>query len=98
MVDKIKIQRFLLKINRYSAWLLLPVIIIYLISGFAMTGRYGFNKLINARVGLTLHNFFHLPLIILFVIHVGISIYFASKRWKIFKKKRIIKGGGERRE
>ncbi len=87
MVDKLKIQRLLIRINRISCWLLLLVVIIYIITGYSMTGRYSFNRLIRPRLALSYHNIMHAPLIILFLIHVGISIYFASKRWRLFRKK-----------
>lgn len=74
----------LLRISRLSAWVLLPLIIIYIITGFSMTGRYGFNKLISIRPATLLHDKLCIPLIIFFVLHTGISIYFAFKRKKIF--------------
>lgn len=87
-MDKLKLQRVLIRINRISCWFLLVVVIIFLITGWAMTNRYGLNKLMNPRLALSYHNTMHYPLAIFFIIHVGISIYFASKRWKIFKKEK----------
>jgi len=87
VVDKLKLQRLLIRINRISCWLLLFFVVAYIVTGYAMTGRFGFNTLIRPRIALNYHNIMHTPLIILFLIHVIISIYFASKRWKIFKKK-----------
>jgi len=80
-----RLNAILLKISRFSAWVLLVLVIINFITGFSMTGRFGFNRLINVRTATLIHDNIWILLIIFFLLHAGISIYFALKRWKVIK-------------
>ena len=64
-----------LKLVRWSGWLLLPFVLAFLATGYAMSGRYGFAALANAQVALAWHKLMHLPLEILLVVHVLPSVY-----------------------
>lgn len=74
-------EKFLLKLNRFSAWILLILIILFIISGYGMT-----KQIIDPVFATQLHNNI-LPvfLFVFFVIHVAISSSYALRRWKIFK-------------
>ena len=48
---------------RWSGWLLLPLVMAFLVTGYIMDGRYGFGKLLDEKTALTFHRMFHLPLI-----------------------------------
>jgi len=75
----------LLRISRISAWVLLVLIILYIITGFSMTGRYGFSKLISISTATLIHDNLCVLVIIFFLLHAGISVYFALKRWGVIK-------------
>jgi Ni,Fe-hydrogenase I cytochrome b subunit len=66
---------FCLKLVRWTGWLLLPVVLALLATGYAMSNRYGFTALASERTALALHKALHLPLGILLVAHVLPSVY-----------------------
>ncbi|MGB8368231.1 MAG: hypothetical protein ACLPYZ_14610 [Limisphaerales bacterium] len=70
-----------IKIMRWSGWLLLPVLAGFLVTGYAMTGQHGFNRLLDEKTALTFHRMLHLPLIVLVVAHVVPAVYLAMQRW-----------------
>jgi len=70
-----------LKIVRWSGWLLLPLVLLFLLTGYIMDGRYGFGQLLDEKSALTFHRMLHLPLIVLVVAHVVPAVYLAFQRW-----------------
>jgi Ni,Fe-hydrogenase I cytochrome b subunit len=70
-----------LKLVRWTGWLLLPVVLAFFLTGFAMSGRYGLSVLADEKTALTLHKLMHLPLGLLVVVHVIPSVYLAFLRW-----------------
>ena len=72
---------YLVMLNRLAAWLLLVVMIIYIFSGFALCGTLGFNRWIATDRALAVHRNLAWPLVVLFLVHAGISVYFALRRW-----------------
>jgi len=76
-----------LKMVRWSGWLLLPLVMAFLLTGYIMDGRYGFSKLLDAKTALTLHRMFHLPLIVLVLAHVVPAMYLAFQRWGWIKQR-----------
>ena len=70
-----------LKMIRWSGWLLLLVVMGFLLTGYIMDGRYGFDKLLDEKTALTLHRMLHLPLIVLVLAHVVPAMYLAFQRW-----------------
>jgi succinate dehydrogenase/fumarate reductase cytochrome b subunit len=76
-----KINIISLKLMRWSGWLLLPLVMAFLVTGYIMDGRHGFGKLLDEKTALTLHRMFHLPLIILVLAHVVPAVYLAFQRW-----------------
>ena len=77
----IKFNIVSLKIVRWSGWLLLPLVMLFLLTGYIMTGQYGFNKLLDEKSALSFHRMLHLPLIVLVVAHVVPAVYLALQRW-----------------
>ncbi len=67
----------LLKLDRLVAWTLFLVILAYISTGF--------NKLIPIITATQIHNNLCIPMIILFLLHVGVHFYFSLKRWKVIK-------------
>jgi hypothetical protein len=70
-----------LKLVRWSGWLLLPLIPLFLLTGYIMDGRYGLSKLLDEKSALTFHRMLHLPLIILVLAHSVPAVYLALQRW-----------------
>ena len=75
-----------LKLVRWTGWLLLPVVLAFLATGYAMSGRYGFSVLTDEKTALTLHKLMHLPLAVLVVVHFVPSVYLALLRWGWIKQ------------
>ena len=76
-----KLNMISLKLIRWSGWLLLPLLAGFLVTGYAMTGQHGFNRLLDEKTALTIHRMLHLPLIVLVVAHVMPAVYLAFQRW-----------------
>jgi hypothetical protein len=76
-----KLNIVLLKIVRWSGWPLLPVVLLFLFTGYVMDGRYGFGRFLDERCALTFHRMLHWPLIILVLVHSLPAMYLALQRW-----------------
>jgi Ni,Fe-hydrogenase I cytochrome b subunit len=76
-----------IKLVRWTGWILLPLILAFFATGYAISGRYGFGALTDERTALTLHKLMHLPLGILVVAHVVPSLYLAMLRWGWIKQR-----------
>lgn len=65
------------KLNRLVAWILGAAVAVYIITGLAMTGRFGFDSLMSVQTADRLHSSDSLLylLIITLVVHVGSCIY-----------------------
>jgi len=75
------INYWLIKLLRLSGWLLLPLMIIYLVTGFSLCGQFGINQWIEDTVALALHRLLEWPLVGAFLAHALVAIYFAFRRW-----------------
>jgi Ca2+/Na+ antiporter len=74
-------DNFLIKLERFSAWVLLVLIVVYIISGYGIT-----KGIIDPVFSRYLHDkLLAIPLFIFFILHVSISSSFALRRWKVFK-------------
>ncbi len=75
----------LTKANRLSAWICFLLVIIFIITGFAMTGQFGMDKIIGVRLADRLHsdNTLIWLLIISLTVHSLVCIRNALKRWKM---------------
>ena len=78
-----------LKLVRWSGWLILPVVLAFLLSGYAMTGRYGLGALMDEQSALAFHRMLHLPLVILTLAHSVPAMYLAMQRWGWLKVRRV---------
>ncbi|MBI5381441.1 MAG: hypothetical protein HZA31_06035 [Opitutae bacterium] len=76
-----------LKLVRWTGWLLLPVVLAFFATGYAMSGRYGLGALADEKTALTLHRLMHLPLGLLVLVHVVPSFYLALLRWGWIKQR-----------
>lgn len=75
------LQRVAVKLVRWTGWLLVPVLLIFFATGYAMSDRYGFGALADERTALSLHKLMHLPLGALVVAHLVPSTFLALIRW-----------------
>ena len=79
---------YLIKTVRISGWVLFFVMLLFIITGYALCGKLGFTKFISTQRALTIHKIFDLPLVLLFLTHSLAAIYLAFRRWGWIKKKR----------
>jgi hypothetical protein len=77
----------LIKAVRWSGWPLLPLILLFLFTGYIMDGRYGLSRLLDEKSALTFHRMLHLPLIILVLVHSLPAIWLAMQRWGWIKRR-----------
>jgi len=82
-----KLNLVSIKILRWSGWLLLPLVLAFLLTGYIMDGRYGFGRLLDEKSALTFHRLLHLPLLVLVVAHVVPAVYLACQRWGWIKSR-----------
>ena len=81
---KRRVGYYLVKLNRISGWLLFVVMPILFITGYGITGRYGWaSALASAELHSRIHSFFIPWALWLYVLHAGLNVYFFAKRhWK----------------
>jgi len=77
----IALNTLCLRLVRWTGWLLLPVVLAFFATGYAMSNRFGLGALAGERAALALHKLMHAPLAILVVAHVVPSLYLAMVRW-----------------
>jgi hypothetical protein len=70
-----------IKTLRVAGWGLLALVTAYVVTGFAMSGEYGFRRLMHADTAKFWHRLLHLPLLVLAVAHAATASYFAWLRW-----------------
>lgn len=83
---KKNVHYYLLKTGRLSGWLLLPLMILYIMTGFSLCGEFGFSELMAPETARDIHQIFEWPLVGVFLLHSSITIYFALRRWGWIKK------------
>jgi hypothetical protein len=75
-----------LRAVRWSGWPLLPLVLLFLLTGYIMDGRYGLSRLLEEKSALTFHRMLHLPLIVLVLVHSVAAVYLALQRWGWIKR------------
>ncbi len=78
---------YLLKTARISGWLLIPLMLLFVVTGFAMRGEFGCDKLLKEEHARVVHQDFRWPLLAVLVVHVTTTIYFSLRRWGWIKRK-----------
>ena len=69
------------KIIRISSWPLFLVVLVFLATGYVMSGQFGFGALMDAKKALAIHKLLHAPLIVLVLVHSLPAMYLAFWRW-----------------
>ena len=85
--DMNKLNFILLKVVRWSGWPLLPLLLLFLLTGYIMDGRYGLSRLLDEKSALTFHRMLHVPLIVLVLAHSVPATYLALQRWGWIKSR-----------
>lgn len=70
----------LVRVGRIAGWALLPLIVLYILSGYSLTGKYGLDQVIPTRVALWVHLELDPILILLFTTHVTTQICVSLRR------------------
>jgi hypothetical protein len=81
-----RLNLVLLKLVRWSGWLLLPLALGFFLTGYGISGRYGAGALFTEQQALALHKLFHLPLLFLVLGHALPATYLAMQRWGWIKQ------------
>ena len=81
------VNYYLVKTARLSGWLLFALVLLYIVTGFALCGEYGVEKWIDVGTALAIHKIFEWPLVVIFSVHSLVTIYFAMRRWGWIKKR-----------
>lgn len=84
------VHYYLVKAARISGWLLLPLVLLYILTGFVLCDpEHGVerwvagqvHKVVSSRTALAIHRIFEWPLIVVFLVHSLVTVYFALRRW-----------------
>ncbi len=78
---------YIVKANRISGWFLLFLVSLFIVTGFALCGMFGFKAFIDSQRALRIHKLFDWPLIVSFLVHATASTYLAFRRWGWIGKK-----------
>jgi cytochrome b subunit of formate dehydrogenase len=73
---------YLVKTARASGWLLLVLMAVYMVTGFALCGKMGMSGVLDIQTALVIHQLFDWPLVVVFLVHAAVAIYFALRRWR----------------
>ena len=73
--------RIIVKTLRYTAWPLLLAMVLFVVSGYSMTGKYGMNRIMDIETALSVHRWLNVPLVLLFVVHAVGGAYISLRRW-----------------
>ncbi|MEI6785159.1 MAG: hypothetical protein WCQ21_30030 [Verrucomicrobiota bacterium] len=76
-----KLNFVMLKVVRWSGWPLLPLLLLFLLTGYIMEGRYGLSWVLDEKSALTFHRMLHVPLVVLVLAHSMAAAYLAVQRW-----------------
>ncbi len=82
-----RLNYVLLKIVRWSGWPLLPLVLVFLGTGYSMSGQYGLARFMDEKTALAVHKLGHLPLLGLLVAHTVPATYLALQRWGWIKQR-----------
>jgi hypothetical protein len=85
------VHYYLLKTARTSGWLLAPLMLLYIGTGFALCGKFGFSRWMDLQTALKIHQLFDWPLVVMVVVHASITTYFALRRWGWIKNQTCTK-------
>jgi UPF0716 family protein affecting phage T7 exclusion len=76
-------KAFLLRINRWAAWLTLLYMMLFTLTGFAMVGMWGMDNVINVRTAARLHSspYTIYPMLLAVLVHSLFCIHGRISKW-----------------
>jgi len=80
------VNYYLIKTARASGWILFFMLLLYIMTGFALCRKLGFERLMDKQAALAIHQIFDWPLVAVFFVHSVVTIYFALRRWGWIRK------------
>jgi len=86
-MNKFNLDKTLYKSVKISGWLLLLMLIVYFVSGYALVKEYGFDRLMSHKNAWKWHSMLALPFLTVLLLHIFPSFYFAAKDPKNFWKR-----------
>ena len=75
------VNYYLVKTTRLTGWLLLLLMLVYVVTGLRMRGELGLEGFLDYDPAHAIHQLFIWPLIVVFVVHSVVTVYFAFRRW-----------------
>ncbi len=81
----VTVNRALLKLARASGWVLLALVSLFIVTGYALSGQYGLDRIVGPQLALTVHRISDVPLLVFFGVHAVTVVYFALRRWGVIK-------------
>jgi hypothetical protein len=79
----------LLRLTRFTAWPLVPLVATYIVTGYGMTGEYGLHHVLDPRLAQKIHHLFDGVLLVLVGTHALPGMYLALWRWGWIRRRRI---------
>ena len=66
-----------------TGWLLLVLMVAYIVSGYALAGTFGLDRLMSERTANDIHISWKLdrPLLVILAVHAGGASWLAMRRW-----------------
>lgn len=77
-----------LKTVRWTGWPLLVLAAGFLVTGYALSGRYGMDALLAEQDALALHRLLHLPFGVCLLLHTLPAVYLSLARRRWFRPRR----------
>ena len=96
MVKRTAILRFLVRSDRILSIFLLVAMILFFITGYSMTGKYGFNDVVDTASAIQLHISVCWVVIVLLAYHVAVRGYLEMRRIGLFGRIKGLKGSEEK--
>lgn len=74
---------YVVKAVRWTGWLLLALMVLYILSGYALSGTFGLDGLMSEATATAVHVNWKLDrlLLVLLIVHAGGATYLAMRRW-----------------
>jgi len=81
---------YVVKTMRFTGWLLLAMMVLYIVSGYALVPEFGCDRLMSTRTAEALHIAWKLDrlLVPVFAVHSFGAMYLAFRRWGWIKTRR----------
>jgi hypothetical protein len=71
----------LLKTVRWTGWPLLVLVGLYILTGYVLCGKYGFDRIVSPQTVLPWHRMFDSVLVLLVLLHSVPAAVLALRRW-----------------